>query len=294
MKNKGVVISLAAIVLIGMIITTGTHLFIEKNSRISPTQAQVSAEAAAEDGDSISGEGAESASALEERLSRAEDSLGQVTEDGGVHQPAARKAAIAPLSMGLEEEEAFTGEAEPFAAADGTCPESDMEKVPMPAAETDLAADVISPLETTAGSEDVSVEVQEQKSGAGAMAESESYYVKRLQDLDSQIEKTRETQAGTNVNNSLKSAVSNELKLWDSELNNIYNAILDNLGQEESEELVKEERAWLKERDSQAMEAARKSAGGSSESIEYTVSLVESTRQRAYELARRYAQVLEE
>ena len=81
MKNKGVVISLAAIVLIGMIITTGTHLFIEKNSRISPTQAQVSAEAAAEDGDSISGEGAESASALEERLSRAEDSLGQVTED---------------------------------------------------------------------------------------------------------------------------------------------------------------------------------------------------------------------
>ena len=41
------------------------------------------------------------------------------------------------------------------------------------------------------------------------------------------------------------------------------------------------------------MEAAQKTAGGSGESIEYTVSLMESTRQRAYELAEQYAWLLE-
>ncbi len=91
----------------------------------------------------------------------------------------------------------------------------------------------------------------------------------------------------------MKSAAANELKLWDSELNDIYNAILERLEKEESEALVKEEREWLKERDVLAMEAAKKSAGSSNESIEYTFSLVESTRKRAYELAERYGQALE-
>ena len=49
----------------------------------------------------------------------------------------------------------------------------------------------------------------------------------------------------------------------------------------------------LKMREQPAMEAAKKSAGSSNESIEYTFSLVESTRKRAYELAERYGQALE-
>ena len=43
MKNKGVMISLAVILLIGMMITTGTHNFIEKNS--PKDQEQVTADA---------------------------------------------------------------------------------------------------------------------------------------------------------------------------------------------------------------------------------------------------------
>lgn len=124
--------------------------------------------------------------------------------------------------------------------------------------------------------------------------DSQSYYVKRLDDLDSQIKKSREKQPEANVNSSVKSAASNELKLWDSELNDIYNGILKTLDKEESQALVKEEREWLKERDVLAMEAALNSTGGSSESIEYTLSLIESTRARAYELARRYGQALGE
>lgn len=51
---------------------------------------------------------------------------------------------------------------------------------------------------------------------------------------------------------------------------------------------MEQQRAWLKERDSAAVEAAKNSAGGSSESLEYTASLAESTRARAYELAELY------
>ena len=50
----------------------------------------------------------------------------------------------------------------------------------------------------------------------------------------------------------------------------------------------------MKTRDGLAMEAAKNSQGGSSESVEYTVSLTESTRQRAYELIEIYADELAE
>jgi len=279
MKNKGVMISLASLVLIGMMITTGTHNFINRDSTGSSGPVpQVTAApmdgAAGEGGTKAALAGEAPLAAAMEETARQEDGDGP-----GDGQPAGRSLD----SGGFKGEDAL--------------PEGPAAKEAMPAGEGEPA--LSSGMEEAAGGpspEAFGTPNPEEpgENAAADMAPSQPYYVKRLQDLDSQIQKNKENQTGANVNSSVKSAAANELKLWDSELNDIYNALLDRLGQEESEELVKEERAWLKERDSLAMDAAQRSAGGSSESIEYTISLMESTRQRAYELAGRYAQVLEE
>ena len=107
-----------------------------------------------------------------------------------------------------------------------------------------------------------------------------SYYRNRLAELENRIQKNREAQTASNNSNSAKTLADSELKLWDNELNLIYNAVKD--------DLEEEERAWIRERDRKAIDAAKASAGGSLESVEYTASLADSTRERAYELLDRY------
>ncbi len=272
MKNKGVMISLAVILLIGMMITTGTHNFIEKNS--PKDQEQVTADVPKDQSASDEMSMAAQASFLTETQTQGEDS-------GGVAEQQAAQTAE------LGDEEGGADRTAGLIILEGEPEDGIQEAAP----ETDPA--VVSPAAGVQPSQEETWGMAKLSAIEEPGQEEAPYYVKRLQDLDSQIQKNRENQTGANVNASVKSAAANELKLWDSELNDIYNAILERLEKEESEALVKEEREWLKERDVLAMEAAKKSAGSSNESIEYTFSLVESTRKRAYELAERYGQALE-
>lgn len=100
--------------------------------------------------------------------------------------------------------------------------------------------------------------------------------------------------SGANINSGSlsQSAVSGELKLWDNELNVIYDEILKRLDEKQAGELVEEERQWMKERDRLAAEAAKAFSGDAKESVEYTASLAESTRSRAYELVDAYEYLL--
>ena len=119
-------------------------------------------------------------------------------------------------------------------------------------------------------------------------SENSSYYRNRLAELENRIQKNREAQTASNNSNSAKTLADSELKLWDNELNLIYNAVKDDLDDGEAADLIEEERAWIRERDRKAIDAAKASAGGSLESVEYTASLADSTRERAYELLDRY------
>lgn len=288
MKNKGVMISLAAIVLIGMMITTGTHNFIEKNSTGGDKAApQVTAAAMAMD--EAAGE-----EDVGEPLALGEEPLMAGMAEGAEADEEEPLFGDAPMERQAQRQfKADAGLLGTYAEEEDFNREDDLPmEEPALTADTGKSEAVISP---APGPDTDLGELKENVTADMLPAETQSYYIKRLQDLDSQIQKNKEGQTtGANVNSSVKSAASGELKLWDSELNDIYNTLLERLDQEESEELVKEERTWLKERDSLAMDAAKKSSGGSSESIEYTISLTESTRQRAYELAQRYAQVLED
>ncbi|MBT9779596.1 DUF1311 domain-containing protein [Clostridium sp. MCC353] len=117
-------------------------------------------------------------------------------------------------------------------------------------------------------------------------------YENRLSELDAQIKRLREEETDSNTN-SIKTTAETELKLWDGELNLIYGAIIGELDEKEKEELIMEEREWMKDRDALAVAAAKKSGGGTMEGLEYTASLADSTRKRVYELAATYKDVLD-
>lgn len=116
-------------------------------------------------------------------------------------------------------------------------------------------------------------------------------YKKRLEDLSAQIKKLRSEESGSNVY-SIKTSAETELKMWEGEMNTIYNALLECLSEEDAAALVQEQQEWLKDREAQAADNSGKNSAGM-EGIEYTAAMVSLTKDRAYELADRYEEANE-
>ncbi|MEG0812805.1 MAG: lysozyme inhibitor LprI family protein [Clostridium sp.] len=116
-------------------------------------------------------------------------------------------------------------------------------------------------------------------------------YEKNLQDIDVQIQKMKDSDVEPNTD-SYKNMADYEYRLWDSQLNTIYQDILNQMTEEESENLRIEEREWMKTRDLTAHKAISKYSGGTIESLEYIASLADSSRTRAYELLTNYGSYL--
>ncbi len=100
----------------------------------------------------------------------------------------------------------------------------------------------------------------------------------------------REDSADSNTY-SMKALADKELKLWNREQNTIYEAI--------SESLPKTQKESWKHHSSPGLKTGFKSRGSCeevqrrfSEELEYTASLAESTRERAYELVTEYEEFL--
>lgn len=110
-------------------------------------------------------------------------------------------------------------------------------------------------------------------------------YRRRLEELDRQVSQLEEEGAGANVYSAQTSAAL-QLKLWESEMNNIYSALLEELPEGQASSLAEEQQEWLKERDIKA--AGNDGSSSALKGVEYTNALVELTRERAYQLADRY------
>lgn len=137
----------------------------------------------------------------------------------------------------------------------------------------------------------ISPDTKSRQLNAAAPAEGAAYYQKHLLDLDAQIKKMREESGDSNTY-SMKALVDKELKLWNREQNAIYGAISERLADEDRKNLETSQQEWIKSRDAKAEEAAKRYSGGSLEELEYTASLTESTRARAYDLLAEYMDVL--
>ena len=250
MKHKGL-IALAAIFAAGIVLTTFTSQILGVKEPVGTVMITNEADT---EGVPMAGRAAAQAAIDEDPASQGQKTA---AEEAGV--------AVYGLDAGADGASAPGGEAgdgtmsRKMAQDEAARPEMAMEESP----DADGEAVSISPLDPepalTGDSDDANIEM-ELTDGSG----NSSYYRNRLALADS------------------------ELKLWDNELNLIYNAVKDDLDDGEAADLVEEERAWIRERDRKAIDAAKASAGGSLESVEDTASLADSTRERAYELLDRY------
>lgn len=132
--------------------------------------------------------------------------------------------------------------------------------------------------------------------GVGGRAENttlvpDTDYRQRLVDLDNQIQKLREEDKDSSAY-SLKASAELELKLWEGEMNTVYNALLDKLNEEDAASLAAEQQEWMKSREARAVENNAKNNAGSLEGVGVTTSLTALTRDRAYELVERYEELI--
>lgn len=117
-------------------------------------------------------------------------------------------------------------------------------------------------------------------------------YRQRLVDLDNQIEKLREEDKDSSAY-SLKASAESELKLWEGEMNTIYNALLDKLDEEGAASLAAEQQEWMKGREARAVENNAKNSAGNLEGVGVTAALTALTRSRAYDLVDRYEELVQ-
>lgn len=129
-------------------------------------------------------------------------------------------------------------------------------------------------------------------SGAGASSDRTAKdYRNRLGEIENTIQ-SLENSGSANTTDAMREAAAYEYRLWDVELNQIYQAIMAVLPDEEADTLRGRERRWIQKRDTAAKQAAERYKGGTMENVEYTASLANSTRDRAYELLDLYESYL--
>ena len=76
--------------------------------------------------------------------------------------------------------------------------------------------------------------------------------------------------------------------MWDGLLNEIYAVLEEQLPVEEMEQLRKEQREWIANRDAAAKEASLKYEGGTMEQLEYVAVANKLTEERCFELVEKY------
>ena len=117
--------------------------------------------------------------------------------------------------------------------------------------------------------------------------EKEIYYA-RLQDME-MLYSIRMNEVSKDTLAAQQKTVEELLEIWDDELNAIYQKLRKSLSDEDVRTLRDEERAWIRNRDTAAKRAAsRETYSNSTQNLAYTLSLLQWTKDRVYELAAMY------
>ncbi len=112
-------------------------------------------------------------------------------------------------------------------------------------------------------------------------------YLKKLAEIElSLAEYEQALENGTTVE--MKQAQGEIFTRWDNVLNEIYQALEEQLSPSDMDKLREEQRNWIKYRDETAKAAASKYEGGTMESLEYISTQAGLTKERCYELVEGY------
>lgn len=264
-RNKGIWITIISILVIGISVSFATRQYIRKEEE----QAGVSAASSFYDGE-VSPVVMDSSADAETKAEASGDEgavPAPVSADVGENIPSdsmekSGRSLEIPSESGISQRE---GQPQLFSAAPGSNSRTSA------AAEESLGDGPASPLDP-------------EQSGKES-------YLKRLEETDVQIQKMR-AESSDSTTYYLKTLADKELAIWNQEMISIYEDISETLGEEEKQELNQEQQNWLKTRDAKAEEASKRYTGGSLEGVEYSASMAESTRSRAYQLVEDYGDIL--
>ena len=113
-------------------------------------------------------------------------------------------------------------------------------------------------------------------------------YYARLQDME-RVYVARMNAAAKETIAVQQKTADELLKIWDDELNDIYQKLRKTLSEDDFYTLRSEERAWIRNRDESANRAAAKETySNSTQNLAYTRSLLQWTKERVYELVAMY------
>ena len=113
-------------------------------------------------------------------------------------------------------------------------------------------------------------------------------YFTQLDNLKSDLESSRDVRYASPVTLDLIEAANHEYKLWDDKLNEIYSVLKEQLPKAKMDNLTKEELDWINIKDEKSKAAGKENEGGSIVPLNEVTSLIESTRDRCYELVNKY------
>lgn len=289
MKNKRIWLIIGCILIAGVLITRYTNSFITRKetqsvtiagaASASPAAEEAMAEEAGEQAGAAPGPGrsAETASSPGEQprsLTAAGRAAGGGADTEGIMPEAA------PAGPGATQE-AMPGDVDAAAPRAAAIAEDQADGKEAVTAYAEAAPGPVSPIEGLSGKNDQSYLVQSND------------YRQRLVDLDNQIQKLRAEDKDATAY-TLKNTAESELKLWESEMGNVYSALMDRSPKQEAADLAAEQQEWLKSREARAAEQNSKINAANLESVGYITSLVTITRDRTYELVGRYEEMTTE
>ena len=111
-------------------------------------------------------------------------------------------------------------------------------------------------------------------------------YLRKFRDTDETIERMK---AGRKKSGEDADAdAARELRYWETQLNSLYQTVMDMLSDQEAAVLQRDQQDWRNSREEAAAKAVRQKGRNSGERADYLAAQAESTRARAWELLERY------
>lgn len=131
---------------------------------------------------------------------------------------------------------------------------------------------------------------KENTKAESSLSKAKSEYLQKMKKIDNESEKLDKeyetdkgsTQGGMNI------ISGKQAKLYDDELNQIYDYLKQNLSKEKAKELEKSEMAWIKEKESNIAEIKKQYEGGSVTPLMVNSEVAKESKERCYYLIDNY------
>ena len=111
--------------------------------------------------------------------------------------------------------------------------------------------------------------------------------MKKIDNESEKLDKEYETDEGS-TQGGMNIISGKQAKLYDDELNQIYDYLKQNLSKEKAKELEKSEMAWIKEKESNIAEIKKQYEGGSVTPLMVNSEVAKESKERCYYLIDNY------